>query len=339
MSFEPDDLPGTSPSSLLARKLALALIPIVTAVPVTVAVLNKSQNEPTLKDAIASLEESGEILPPERLESVSGLPKGPTEAKAPDTTESEEETSDDSSAVPNDGIPPGPVDPESGQAIAPQTLLAEGAETELESAPETEPQAPEEFSPEIPESGDETALPSEPELPVNHTVQPGDTLYRIGRENGVTPEEIAEANGIEMDSPILPGQVLQLPGGGNSADLPPGPSDSEFGGASLATTTTTRQDFLPSPPLPPLKTGTESSETYYPEAVSRPVSGSNTGQSAQPIDQYCIAYVVHEGDTLESIAFSHSTTQSVLRALNQGVPMSAGQVLMIPIDRILTTCQ
>ena len=44
------------------------------------------------------------------------------------------------------------------------------------------------------------------------TVKKGETLYRIGRKSGTTPRMIAAMNGIEVDAPIVPGQVLIVPG-------------------------------------------------------------------------------------------------------------------------------
>lgn len=43
------------------------------------------------------------------------------------------------------------------------------------------------------------------------TVQPGDTLYRIAKQNGSTPDEIASASGIDKNTPIRIGQNLKVP--------------------------------------------------------------------------------------------------------------------------------
>ncbi len=50
-----------------------------------------------------------------------------------------------------------------------------------------------------------------------YTVQPGDSLYLIGRRFGLPPEKLAAANGISTWSPIYPGQVLTVP----SVNSPP----------------------------------------------------------------------------------------------------------------------
>lgn len=49
-----------------------------------------------------------------------------------------------------------------------------------------------------------------------YTVQPGDTFYLIGQRVGVSAADIKSANGLWSDD-LLPGQVLTIPSGGNSA--------------------------------------------------------------------------------------------------------------------------
>lgn len=58
-----------------------------------------------------------------------------------------------------------------------------------------------------------TLLPSGTELPqLTLTVAPGDTLWRLARENDVTVEALAAANGISASSVLRPGTVLSVPG-------------------------------------------------------------------------------------------------------------------------------
>ncbi len=48
--------------------------------------------------------------------------------------------------------------------------------------------------------------------PTDYTVRYGDTIYSIACWFGdVTPEEIAAANGISVNTPLTPGQVLHIP--------------------------------------------------------------------------------------------------------------------------------
>jgi LysM repeat protein len=55
-----------------------------------------------------------------------------------------------------------------------------------------------------------------------HTVQPGETLYCIGRAYGISPWAIASHNGIVSPNAIYPGWVLAIPNA--YAVLPSGPT-------------------------------------------------------------------------------------------------------------------
>jgi lipoprotein NlpD len=53
----------------------------------------------------------------------------------------------------------------------------------------------------------------EPELvSVRHTVAPGETMYRIARNYGISVEELSEANGIDDPRTLSVGQELLIPG-------------------------------------------------------------------------------------------------------------------------------
>jgi murein DD-endopeptidase MepM/ murein hydrolase activator NlpD len=56
-------------------------------------------------------------------------------------------------------------------------------------------------------------VPPDIELaPLEVTIMPGDTLWRLAREHDVTVAALAAANGISTDSVLHPGDVLQVPG-------------------------------------------------------------------------------------------------------------------------------
>jgi LysM repeat protein len=57
---------------------------------------------------------------------------------------------------------------------------------------------------------------------VHHTVKPGDTLYSIANEYGVSASDIQKANNMTGTS-IVPGQTLVIPTAGG-ATPPPGPA-------------------------------------------------------------------------------------------------------------------
>lgn len=45
-----------------------------------------------------------------------------------------------------------------------------------------------------------------------YEVRRGDTLWSLSRRHGLTPDEVAEVNGIQTSDTLLPGQLLFLPG-------------------------------------------------------------------------------------------------------------------------------
>jgi len=78
-----------------------------------------------------------------------------------------------------------------------------------EATAETTPEATGEATSEV----TETVTPSE--TPVSggtYTVRPGDNLFRIALRNGLTTQQLAQANGIANPSIIYVGQVLVIPG-------------------------------------------------------------------------------------------------------------------------------
>ena len=58
-----------------------------------------------------------------------------------------------------------------------------------------------------------------------YTVAAGETLSEIAERQGMTVEELAQANGIVNPDLILSGQVLVVPGGADGRGAVPGPGD------------------------------------------------------------------------------------------------------------------
>ena len=54
--------------------------------------------------------------------------------------------------------------------------------------------------------------------PTTHTVAWGETLYSIARTYGITPQALASANKIDVNSWVYAGQRLTIPSGGDSAE-------------------------------------------------------------------------------------------------------------------------
>lgn len=68
-----------------------------------------------------------------------------------------------------------------------------------------------------------------------YVVEPGDSLYGIARDQGISVRSLLDANGLTIDSVILPGQRLELPGvPGSTADAPGAASHRVEPGDSLS---------------------------------------------------------------------------------------------------------
>jgi membrane-bound lytic murein transglycosylase D len=162
--------------------------------------------------------------------------------------------------------------------------------SEAAPAPASEPiEAAKAAAPAAPEPASEPASARE----ARHMIAPGDTLGSIARENGVTPAELAAANGIDDPRRLRPGQVLVIPG----AD----------GAAVVAAA---------DPPV--------AKPAPSPKPAAAPAA-----KQAPPAKRYA----VKRGDTLGSIARAHGTTpQAIAGANGIGDPRSLrpGQKLAIP---------
>ena len=55
-------------------------------------------------------------------------------------------------------------------------------------------------------------------IDTTYTIQTGDNLWKIAQQFGVSLDDLLAANGLTQDSQISVGQVLEIPGGGNTAE-------------------------------------------------------------------------------------------------------------------------
>jgi soluble lytic murein transglycosylase-like protein len=61
---------------------------------------------------------------------------------------------------------------------------------------------------------------------VPHTVEPGESLWSIAAEDGLTVEELAAANGLSLDAQLVAGATVLIPPAGVAASTaPPHPTD------------------------------------------------------------------------------------------------------------------
>lgn len=377
MSFEPSDLQEPV-TSTLARKLAAALIPIVAAVPVTVAVVGDSKSKsPSAAEMNAMLgaemqeETALEGAAPDDLSSVAGLPVDQTAPAGPTPLEQDE------SGAETLDTPPESENEEAAPADLVDTSLEDSdlmdsTEDGLP-APKNDSNASDSPETEVPGNTPDASLAEENVAPESYEVAPGDTLYGIGQKYGLGANEIAEANDIPIDKPIIPGQVLDIPDEGEfeGSSLPGEDTLPPSDGMAPQADTFAIDDESFAPPAGPIAMDTLPYEenydydpgfsppadpTYIPPSIpaeNLPVDEplavptqerkrfgwGKSSKQAKPQAKYCIAYVVSREDTLESIAFSHSTTEEIIKAMNHSTVITPGQVIMIPVDGIMTPCQ
>lgn len=137
-------------------------------------------------------------------------------------------------------VRPTPQEAESAPTVPPATAVPtqpppptpeisqppEGATPEGGESPEVvTPEAPPEAQPTTPPSTGEGQAGASG--PVNHVVQPGDTVYRLSVQYGVSVDAIAQANNLGPYYTIYVGQTLIIPVGGTT---PPGGTPPGGGG-------------------------------------------------------------------------------------------------------------
>lgn len=139
--------------------------------------------------------------------------------------------------------------------------------------------------------------------PTVHTVQKGDSLWKISRNYGVTISALAEANGISKDAVIKVGQELTIPGTGSTA------SASTSGDVDMSTM---GRDYEPGELLQTSRNSLN--------AILNRSSDKN--------------YTVKSGDNLYKIARNHGVTVQAIRDANnlKSDVLQIGQLLTIPAD-------
>ena len=65
-----------------------------------------------------------------------------------------------------------------------------------------------------------TSAPDTPAANATYKVQKGDSLWKISRIYGITQQQLADANGINVKDIIRPGQILNIPAGGSNITKP-----------------------------------------------------------------------------------------------------------------------
>ena len=150
-----------------------------------------------------------------------------------------------------------------------------------------------------------------------YIVQPGDTLYGISKQFGISVEEIRLANNL-ISNNIIPQQVLKIPTSTTVARYVVRQGDTLFKIASLYETTVSELIEINN-----LKTNLLSIGQQLLIPINEEDSSSGT-----------IIYTVKSGDNLYSIAKNYNTSVDSIKALNNLTSnlLSIGQKLRIPVN-------
>lgn len=151
-----------------------------------------------------------------------------------------------------------------------------------------------------------------------HVVQPGENLFRIAQQYGLTTDALAAANGIVDTSRIFAGQSLVIPGTGTAAAAPATGGDAPVEVIVVPNEAAT----LPAQP------GAENALPAQPGADDLILADENT----EPL-----YHTITRGETLRSIAQQYGTTEAAIIELN-GLTnpnrILAGQQLLIRYEAV-----
>ena len=272
------------------------------------------------------------------------------DAEAPEAEESDtprpEEPEEEATPVPEDD------DEENGDADSDTDTDAD-AHTDTDDADEAEESAETdeegEHTDDVSEATGETAVDEmveETEAPTaettnaeasvsqTHTVAPGENLYRIGLQYGVSWITLAEHNGLQNPSDIKVGQVLKIPpadGSGVSAAPNPEPTPSPL----------TETTYVVQPGDNLFRIGLKFGMSWVPIAEANGIVNPNhivVGQVLKiPVDAPgrppSFTHIVKSGETLFKIALQYGVPwMSIAEANNLTSPyvIYPGQTLVIP---------
>jgi membrane-bound lytic murein transglycosylase D len=147
-----------------------------------------------------------------------------------------------------------------------------------------------------------------------HTVEDGETLWGIARRYEVTVEAVREANDLDEDRQIQPGQTLRIPRASSSG------ATASSGRTESGSTPTARAS------------GERSASTTRSSSSSSERSGSTTRPSSTSASRRR-EHTVGDGETLWGIARRYETTVDSLRRANdldEDQQIQPGQKLTIP---------
>ena len=166
---------------------------------------------------------------------------------------------------------------------------------------------------------------------VVHVVQPGETLWRIARAYGITPDDLMETNGIADARAVPAGMELFVPGATHLVAVPPPPSPLAPGAApsppAAATAPAAARAAAPLPPTAPAPVPAPTraaSADPSPVEPRAPASARGSGRLAWPLQGQLLArYGVRDGERHDGIDVGARAGTPVLAAAD-GVVLWVG---------------
>ena len=222
-----------------------------------------------------------------------------------------------------------------------------------DSAIAAEPVATEPTLPTASNSADSAVISTASEVPatagistiqtVEHTVQEGQTLWKIAKFYKVEINQLAVANSLRSDAVLYVGQVLQVPGDGQAAQLPASQETAQSelnGGIAVLPDETAAIDASSEPTAYSSQEAQQRLKSRQDVAVAslkqqrdrlklslaelRSEESKNASKSAQTDSPQpeaetvgLVSYQVSPGDTLTAIAQTHGISYSELAKINR----------------------
>jgi LysM repeat protein len=164
-----------------------------------------------------------------------------------------------------------------------------------------------------------------------YTIEPGETLSEIAKENGVPLDHLMRLNGITDPDAIIAGQVLYLPVSKANVDDSEAPDGVSTG--EPESTPNVASDDEADPLAAPIDESNDDPVAGTPEPTPTTVIEPSLRQSDNPIATLNRIYTVRPGDTLPLIALQNGVNEEALRQINGliGTPgLVSGQTLTLP---------
>ncbi|NOZ06195.1 MAG: LysM peptidoglycan-binding domain-containing protein [Chloroflexi bacterium] len=180
--------------------------------------------------------------------------------------------------------------------------------------------------------------PTATNTPVAYVVRIGDSFWRISRRFGITVDALLQANGLNRNATLRPGETLMIPK--DTSDQVALQTDTTSA-ASTSPSAPPAAGAAPSGPAPAKPAQARTHDNRYARAAKStpaPPHQPATGPSAktEPAQQKPagVTHIVRSGDSLSNIAIENGASVEVIMAANgieDPTRLRVGQELLIPL--------